>query len=579
MPRPLDTLRSQRWFADDTMRAFAHRQRSQAMGMRRDDFLGKPVVAIVNTWSDLSPCHSHLRERAEAVKRGVWQAGGYPVELPALSVGEVMVKPTTMLYRNFLAMETEELLRSHPVDGAVLLGGCDKSTPGLLMGAISMGLPAIFCPAGPMSSGMWRAKKVGAGTHTRHYWDELRAGAITREDWLDLEGRGVRSTGTCNTMGTASTMTAVAEALGFMLPGASSIPAVDSAHPRMAADCGTRIVGMVWDDLTPSRVLSRGSFHNALVTTMALGGSTNAAVHTIAIARRAGVPLALDDMDRVAREIPVLANLFPSGEHLMEEFFFAGGLPALLERLRDRLALDAMTVTGRTLGENIAGARVIDDDVIRPLDRPVTGDPATRGALAVLRGNLAPRGCVVKPSAASPTLMTHTGPAVVFDDHADFNRRIDDPALDVTADSVLVLRNAGPVGAPGFPEWGNLSIPKKLLAQGVRDMVRISDARMSGTHYGTCVLHVAPESAVGGPLALVRTGDLVTLDVPARRIHLHVSDDELAKRRAAWVAPPRRYDRSWTQLYQRHVTQADEGCDLDFLETRDARPVPEPDIY
>jgi len=577
--RPLESLRSQRWFADDTMRAFAHRQRSQQMGMRRDDFLGKPVIAIVNTWSDLSPCHSHLRERAEAVKRGVWQAGGYPVELPAMSVGEVIVKPTTMLYRNFLAMETEELLRSHPVDGAVLLGGCDKSTPGLLMGAISMGLPAIFCPAGPMSSGFWRAKKVGAGTHTKHYWDELRAGAITREDWLDLEGRGVRSTGTCNTMGTASTMTSIAEALGFTLPGASSIPAVDSAHPRMAADCGVRIVDMVWEDLTPSRLLSRESFHNGLVAYMALGGSTNAAVHTIAIARRAGIPLTLADMDAVARTTPVLANLFPSGEHLMEEFFFAGGLPALLLRLRDRLALDALTVNGHTLGDNIANASVFDDDVIRPVDRPLTRDPATQGALAVVHGNLAPRGAVVKPSAASPHLLQHTGRAVVFDDHADFNRRIDDPALDVTADSVLVLRNAGPVGAPGFPEWGNLAIPKKLLAQGVRDMVRISDARMSGTHYGTCVLHVAPESAIGGPLALVRAGDLITLDVPGRKLTLDVSDEELARRRAAWTPPPARYDRSWTQLYQRHVSQADEGCDLDFLETRDARPVPEPDIY
>jgi len=577
--RTLDSLRSQRWFAADNMRGFAHRQRSQAMGLRRADFLGKPVVAIVNTWSDLSPCHSHLRERAEAVKRGVWQAGGYPVELPALSVGEVMVKPTTMLYRNFLAMETEELLRSHPVDGAVLLGGCDKSTPGLLMGAISMGLPAIYCPAGAMSSGWWRTSKVGAGTHTKKYWDELRAGAITHEDWIDLEGRGVRSTGTCNTMGTASTMTAIAEALGFTLPGASSIPAVDSAHPRMAADCGARIVEMIFEDLTPARILTAGSFRNALVTYMALGGSTNAAVHTIAIARRAGIALSLADMDAVARDIPVLANLFPSGEHLMEEFFFAGGLPALLERLRDRLATEALTVNGRTLGDNIAGARVHDDEIIRPRDRPVTGDPATRGALAVLYGNLAPRGCVVKPSAASPTLMRHTGPALVFEDHADFNRRIDDPALDVTADTVLVLRNAGPVGAPGFPEWGNLSIPKKLLAQGVRDMVRVSDARMSGTHYGTCVLHVAPESAIGGPLALVRTGDRVTLDVPARRIDVDVSDEELAVRRAQWTPPPRRYDRSWTRLYQQHVTQADEGCDLDFLETGDARPVPEPDIF
>jgi dihydroxy-acid dehydratase len=347
----------------------------------------------------------------------------------------------------------------------------------------------------------------------------------------------------------------------------------------MAADCGNRIVEMVWEDLTPAKVLTRGSFDNALVAYMALGGSTNAAVHLIAMARRAGIPLTLDDLDAAGRRIPVLANLFPSGEYMMEEFFFAGGLPALLERLRAHLDAGAMTVTGKTLGEDIARAKVWNDDVIRPLERPVTGDPATRGALAVLRGNLAPRGCVVKPSAASPHLLKHTGPALVFEDHAEFSARVDDPDLPVTKDTVMVLRNAGPVGAPGFPEWGNLHIPKKLLAQGVRDMVRISDARMSGTHYGTCVLHVAPESAVGGPLALVRTGDTITLDVPARSIHLHVSDEELAKRRAAWTPPPRKYERSWAQLYQQHVTQADEGCDLDFLETGSARAVPEPDIY
>ncbi len=577
--RPVESLRSQRWFAADNMRGFGHRQRSQQMGMRRDDFTGKPVIAVINTWSDLSPCHAHLRERAEAVKRGVWQSGGYPVELPALSVGEILVKPTTMLYRNFLAMETEELLRSHPVDGAVLLGGCDKSTPGLLMGAISMDLPAIYCPAGPMSNGYWRGTKVGAGTHTKKYWDELRAGSISAQDWVDLESRGVRSVGTCNTMGTASTMTSIVDAMGFTLPGTSSIPAVDSQHARMAADCGTRAVEMVWQDWKPSRWFRDANVANGLATYMALGGSTNAAVHLIAIARRAGIALTLDDMDRVSRTIPVLANLFPSGEYLMEDLFFAGGLNALLSRLAAHLRLDALAANGRTLGENIAEAKVWNDDVIRALDNPVTGDPATRGALAVLRGNLAPDGCVVKPSAATPSLLQHTGAAIVFEDHADFSARVDDPALPVTKDSVLVLRNAGPVGAPGFPEWGNLQIPKKILAQGVRDMVRISDARMSGTHYGTCVLHVAPESAVGGPLALVRTGDQITIDVPARTIHLHVSDEELARRRAAWTPPPRKYERSWTMLYQQHVTQANEGCDLDFLETGKAKPVPEPDIY
>jgi dihydroxy-acid dehydratase len=577
--RPLSELRSQRWFAPDDIRAFAHRQRTLQSGMRRADFMGKPVIAIVNTWSELSPCHAHLRERAEAVKRGVWQAGGYPVELPALSVGEVMVKPTTMLYRNFLAMETEELLRSHPVDGAVLLGGCDKSTPGLLMGAISMDLPAIFCPAGPMSNGQWQGTKTGAGTHTKVYWDKLRLGEITPADWIDLEGRMTRSHGTCNTMGTASTMTSIADAMGLTLPGASSIPAVDSGHPRMAADCGVQAVEMVWADRKPSDVVTRASITNALVTYMALGGSTNAAVHLIAIARRAGIPLTLDEMDAVGRTIPVLANLFPSGDGLMEDFWFAGGLLALLSRLPQYLQLDARTVNGKTLGENLAGAMAWNDDVIRPLDNPVTGDPAMHGTLAILHGNLAPSGCVIKPSAASPSLLVHAGPALVFDNHAELSARIDDPALQVTKDSVLVLRNAGPVGAPGFPEWGNLPIPKKLLQQGVRDLVRISDARMSGTHYGTCVLHVAPESAIGGPLALVQTGDIITLDVPQRRIHLDVDDAELARRRAAWTPPPHKFERSYAMLYQQHVTQADAGCDFDFLETGTARRVPEPDIF
>ena len=576
--RTLADLRSQRWFAPDSIRAFAHRQRTQQMGMRRADFLGKPVIAIINTWSDLSPCHAHLRERAEAVKRGVWQAGGYPVELPALSVGEVMVKPTTMLYRNFLAMETEELLRSHPVDGAVLLGGCDKSTPALLMGATSMDLPAIFCPAGPMSNGQWRGTKTGAGTHTKKYWDELRLGNITPEDWIDLEARMTRSFGTCNTMGTASTMTSIVDAMGMTLPGASSIPATDSGHARMAADCGERIVAMVWEDLRPSRILTDAAFRNGVVAYMALGGSTNAAVHLIAMARRAGVKLALDDMDAQSRRTPVLANLFPSGEYLMEDFWFAGGLLGLLSRVRGQLDVDAATVNGRSLGDNLARAEVFDDDVIRPFDRPVTGDPALHGTLAVLTGNLAPDGCVIKPSAASAALLRHVGPALVFDDHAELSAKIDDPTLDVNADTVLVLRNAGPVGAPGFPEWGNLPIPRKLLAAGVRDMVRVSDARMSGTHYGTCILHVAPEAAVGGPLALLRTGDIVDLDVPARRIDMRIDADELARRRAAWTPPARRYGRSYAMLYQQHVTQANLGCDFDFLASGGAA-VPEPDIY
>jgi dihydroxy-acid dehydratase len=574
--RDIAELRSQRWFASDDMRGFAHRQRTQQMGMRRDEFMNRPVIAIINTWSEMSPCHAHLRDRAEAVKRGIWQAGGYPVELPALSVGEVMVKPSTMLYRNFLAMECEELLRSHPVDGAVLLGGCDKSTPGLLMGAISMDLPTIFCPAGPMANGQWRGQKTGAGTHTKKYWDELRAGNITQDDWVDLESRMTRSIGTCNTMGTASTMTSIVDAMGLTLPGASSIPAVDSGHTRMASACGVRIVEMVWADLKPSDLLDRASFNNGLVAYMALGGSTNAAVHMVALARRAGVELTLDDMAEMAVRVPVCANLFPSGEYLMEDFYFAGGILAQLNKLARHLDLSRPTVNGKTLGENLAGAECWNDDIIRGEDDPIV--PLSRGkTLAVLRGNLSPNGAVMKSSAANPKFLRHVGPAMVFDSPGDMNRTLDDPDLDVTENTVIVLRNAGPVGAPGMPEWGNLPIPKKLLKQGVRDMVRICDGRMSGTHYGTCILHVTPEAAIGGPLALVQTGDLIELDVRAGTLNMLVDEAEIARRRAAWTPTAVRYERSFAALYQQHVSQADEGCDFDFL-SRGA-PVADPAIY
>lgn len=574
--RDLADLRSQRWFASDDMRGFAHRQRTQQMGMRREEFMGRPVIGIINTWSEMSPCHAHLRDRAEAVKRGVWQAGGYPVELPALSVGEVMVKPTTMLYRNFLAMECEELLRCHPIDGAVLMGGCDKSTPALLMGAISMDIPVIFCPAGPMSNGQWRGVKTGAGTHTKKYWDELRAGNITKDDWVDLESRMTRSAGTCNTIGTASTMTSIADAMGMTLPGASSIPATDSGHPRMASSCGVRIVEMVWEDLKPSKILTRDSFMNGLVAYMALGGSTNAAVHMIAMAKRAGVDLTLDDMSAMAAKVPVVTNVFPSGEYLMEDFYFAGGLTALLNKMSRHLALDCLTVSGLTLGDNIKDAPCWNDDVIRDEANPVV--PLSRGkTLEVLRGNLAPNGAVMKSSAANPKFLKHIGPAIVFDDPATMNKTLDNPDLDITEDTVIILRNAGPVGAPGMPEWGNLPIPKKLLKQGVRDMVRISDARMSGTHYGTCVLHVSPEAAIGGPLALVKTGDLIALDVAAGTINMQVDEAELASRRADWKPSAKLYDRSFAALYQRHVSQADQGCDFDFLSGTD--PVPDPVIF
>ena len=572
MNKPISELRSQRWFAANDFRSFGHRQRLQQTGLRREDFMGKPVIGIINTWSDISPCHAHLRERAESVRRGILAAGGHPIEMPALSLGEVMVKPSTMMYRNFLAMECEELLRSHPIDGVVLMGGCDKTTPGLLMGALSMDLPAIFLPAGPMLNGQWRGERTGAGTHSKKYWEELRAGNITQEDWIELEGRMVRSHGTCNTMGTASTMTSIAEALGFTLPGATSIPAADSAHARMAIECGERAVAMVLEDLKPSRFVTRQSFQNALVVYMALGGSTNAAVHLPALAGRAGVSLTLADMDATASATPVLANLYPSGKFLMEDFFFAGGLPALMQKLQGLLALDCLTVNGKTIGQNIAAARCHDDDIIRDIDKPI----GTGKTLAVLTGNLAPNGAVIKPSAATPGLLTHSGRALVFEDHAELSARIDDPDLDVDENSVLVLRNAGPVGAPGMPEWGNLPIPKRLLAQGVRDMVRISDGRMSGTHYGTCILHVAPESAVGGPLALIRTGDMVDIDVPARTLNMRVSEEELAARRAAWTPPPKRYARSYALLYQQHVSQADRGCDFDFLEGKGA---PEPPIF
>ena len=577
MSKSLADLRSRRWFADAGMRGFAHRQRLQQMGMRRQDVMDRPIIGIINTWSDLSPCHAHLRERAESVKRGVLLAGGLPLELPAMGLGEVLVKPTTMLYRNFLAMEVEELLRSHPIDGVVLLAGCDKTTPGTLMGAISMGIPTLFCPAGPMlndrqvQAGITR--QIGAGTHTRLFWDDYQAGKLSDADWVALESKMTRSPGTCNTMGTASTMTAIVEALGLALPGSSSIPAMDAGHPRMATDCGERIVGMVWDDLTPRRLLSRASFLNAAVVQMALGGSTNAAVHLIAMARRAGVALVLDDLDAVARRVPVLANVFPSGDRLMEDFYYAGGLPALMQRLRAQLSLDVLTVTGRSLGDNIAGAQVLDDSVIRPLDQPVSAS----GALAVLRGNLAPEGAVMKASAADARFFKHRGRALVFDSPAQMNAACADLDLDVDENTVLVLRHAGPVGAPGMPEWGGLPIPKKLLAKGVRDMVRLSDARMSGTHYGSCVLHISPEAAVGGPLALVRNGDEIALDVEARTLTLCVADDELARRRADWRPPPRPVTRGYTRLYQEHVTQAHEGCDFDFLQG-DA-PSPEPAIY
>ncbi|KLN57321.1 L-arabinonate dehydratase [Variovorax paradoxus] len=575
MPRSYDTLRSARWFAPDDFRSFGHRSRVMQMGYAPTDWVGKPIIAIVNTWSDANQCHSHFKQRVEDVKRGIFQAGGFPLELPAISLSESMVKPTTMLYRNFLAMETEELLRSHPVDGAVLMGGCDKTTPGLTMGALSMGLPFIYLPAGPMLRGNWRGQVLGSGSDAFKYWDQRRAGQLSDQAWQEMEAGIARSHGTCMTMGTAATMMGIAEAVGFTLPGASSIPAADANHVRMSAECGRRIVEMVWDDLTPASMLTRANFENGIACAMAMGCSTNAIVHLIAMSRRAGHPVTLDDFDAASRRVPVVANIRPSGDtYLMEDFFYAGGLPAMLERIRGHLKTEARTVNGRTLGQNIEGAEVFNDDVIRPLANPIYAE----GALAVLRGNLAPDGVVIKPSACAPHLLQHTGRALVFDDYPALKKAVDDPELDVTGDDILVLRNAGPRGA-GMPEWGMLPIPTKLLKQGVKDMLRLSDARMSGTSYGGCLLHCSPEAAIGGPLALVRTGDRITVDVPARTIHLEVSDDELARRKAAWTPPPARYERGYGWMFGRHILQANEGCDFDFLETGFGRPVPEPDIF
>jgi dihydroxy-acid dehydratase len=571
-----EELRSRRWFGPADLRSFGHRSRAMQMGYAPEEWQGRPVIAIVNTWSDMNPCHTHLRQRAEDVKRGILMAGGFPVELPALSLSESFVKPTTMLYRNMLAMETEELLRSHPVDGAILMGGCDKTTPGLLLGATSMDIPAIFVPAGPMLRGNWGGKTLGSGSDSWKYWDELRAGTITQQDWLGVEAGIARSHGTCMTMGTASTMTAIAEAVGIVMPGGSSVPAADSGHIRLCSESGRRIVEMVWEDLTPKRVQTHAAFLNAINVAMAMGCSTNAIIHLIAMARRAGHDIGLDDFERASRKVPVIGNVRPSGStYLMEDFYYAGGIKALMATMREHLDLSCVTVSGRTLGENIEGAKVYNDDVIRPLSNPIYGE----GSLAVLKGNLAPDGCVIKPAAMDQKFLRHTGPAVVFDDYPSMKKAVDDESYPFTPDTVMVLRNAGPQGGPGMPEWGMLPMPKALLKAGHRDMLRMSDARMSGTSYGACVLHVSPESYVGGPLALLQTGDIVEVDVPARTINMTVSEDELARRRAAWVKPAARFERGYGWAFTQHIQQANEGCDFDFLRSDFGAPVPEPVIY
>ena len=566
----LSQLRSQRWFGAAGQPGNHKSYRTKQMGFTSEDFQGKPVIGILSTWSDLNSCHTHFPQRIEEIKRGIWQAGGFPVVMPTLSVGETYVRPSTLIYRNLLAMDAEEILRSHPIDGAVLLGGCDKTTPGLVMAASSMNIPAIFVPAGAMLRGHWHGQQMlGTGSSTWKALADFRAGKMDETSWRSFGEGTARSPGTCNTMGTASTMTSLVDVLGLTLPGASSIPAVDARHPQMASTSGRRIVEMVWEDLRPRDLITRQSFLNAVVADMALSGSTNSLIHLVAMARRLGVELSLDDFAQAADAVPVLCNLQPSGAFLMEDFYYAGGLLALLKRIESKLDLSCLSVNGRTLGENIAGAEVYNDEVIRPQSNPVYA----AGGLVVLRGNLAPRGAVLKRAAADPQLLQHTGPALVFSNFKDLLARIDDPALPVTPDSVLVLQDSGPVGAPGMPEWGMLPIPKKLLKVRVHNMVRISDARMSGTSFGTCVLHVCPESRVGGLLGLVRDGDLITLDTAGRRLDLLVDAAELEARRKAWVAPPPHYERGFGSLHIEHVLQADEGCDLDFL----ARPGETPD--
>jgi dihydroxy-acid dehydratase len=554
-------LRSAEWFEGRDELGPQNRAVLRTLGWSREFFTGKPVIGIANSWSELNNCNLGLRAVAEAVKRGVIAAGGVPLEFNTISLGEELMKPSAMLYRNLMAMEIEETLRANPIDGVVLLCGCDKTTPAQLMGVASANLPAIQVCAGPKTPGRWRGMQVGSGTDLWRYWDQYRAGQLAEADWLALEAAYSCSVGTCNTMGTASTMTILSEALGMMLPGSAAIPATDARRLASAEASGRRAVELVGEDLRPAQILTRQAFENALRVYMACGGSTNAVIHLLAIAGRLRVPLALDDFDQVARTTPVLLNLLPAGAHLMGDFEAAGGVPSLMHQLADLLHLEQITVTGRPLGELLPQGSAADPAVIRPRDEPLRA----AGGLAVLRGNLAPRGAIIRTATASERLLHHRGPALVFDSYTEMLERIDAPDLPVTADSVLVLRNAGAVGVPGLPEWGAIPVPKKLLMQGVQDIVRISDSRMSGTSFGTVVLHVTPEAAVGGALALVRDGDLIKLDADGRALTLCVPDEELARRRAAWSPPPTLHRRGYPRLYAEHVLQPDEGCDFDFL--------------
>jgi dihydroxy-acid dehydratase len=558
--------RSSQWLERRDLDGFLHRSWLKATGVSDDSFRGKPVIGICNSWSELVNCNVHLRGLAEAVKRGVLQAGGFPREFPVISLGESLMKPTTMLYRNLMSMDVEECIRSYPLDGVVLLTGCDKTNPAAIMGACSADIPTIVVTGGPMLNGHWRGKELGSCSDCWHYHEELRAGRISEAEFTEIENSMSRSNGHCMTMGTASTMACMTEALGLTLPGAAAIPAVDSRRVHLAEAAGRQIVALAETDIRPSRVVTRAALENAIRTLHAISGSTNAIIHLIAYAGRLGIELPLSIFDDLSASTPWLVNLKPAGEHLMEDFYYAGGLPAVLEQIRDLLHLDAVTVTGQTLGENLDGTptEIINDAVIRPRSEPLEPE----GSLVVLRGNLCPDGAVMKISAAERRLLAHEGRAVVFEDIHDLAARVDDPDLDIDADSVMVLRNAGPVGAPGMPEWGHLPIPAKLLRAGVTDLLRISDARMSGTSYGAVVLHVAPESAVGGPLALVHSGDRIRLDVHARTLDLVVDDAELARRRETWTPPPDKDARGYRQLYEQHVLQADQGCDFDFLRGR-----------
>lgn len=562
-------LRSREWFAGREELAFQHRSALRSMGLDPDFYANKPVIGIANSWSDLNNCNQNLRQLADAVKRGVLAAGGLPLEFPTISLGEEFMKPSAMLYRNLMAMDVEETLRSNPVDGVVLLSNCDKTTPAQLMGAASANLPAIQLNGGARSVGNWRGQPVGSGTDIWRYWDAVRAGQITREDWSDLEASIACSAGACNTMGTASTMTSLSEALGMMLPGVSSLPATDARRLTAAEATGRRIVEMVLEDLRPAQILTPRAFDNAIRLLMALGGSTNAVVHLIAIAGRLNITLPLSRFDELSRSTPWLVNLSPSGQFLMDEFHAAGGVPAVMSELKHLLNLDCPTVTGQPLEASLARARSFNKQVIKPAATPLSA----QGAIATLSGSLAPQGAVIKASAASPQLMVHRGPALVFPNYEDMLARVNDPDLPCDANTVLVLQNAGPKGVPGFPEWGMIPVPQKLLEQGVTDLVRISDSRMSGTSFGTVVLHVAPEAAAGGPLALVKDGDLIELNVPERRIDLLVAPEELARRRAAWKPAPSQHLRGYPRLYIDHVLQADEGCDFDFLRPRSAEAV------